>query len=58
MAEYSRHIRRRTAHRAAVLVALLLLLAGCAENSGQANSEHDRESGFYGGVTSGGAGVP
>lgn len=57
MAEYSGDVRRRAAHRA-VLVALLLLLAGCSENSGQANSERDRNGGFYGGVTSGGAGVP
>jgi hypothetical protein len=36
---------------------LLLLLAGCAGNldNGSANSDSDRNSGFYGGITGGGS---
>ncbi len=58
MAEKSREVRRRAPHRTAVVALLLLLLAGCADTNGQPNSEHDRNGGFYGGVTGGGPGLP
>ncbi len=35
------------------VIGFLLLLAGCAANSG--TSDNDRNSGFYGGITGGGS---
>jgi hypothetical protein len=56
MAENSGKFRRCATHRAA-LVVFLLLLAGCAEAGSQTNTDHDRNGGFYGGVTGGGPGL-
>lgn len=42
--------------RAAVLLGLLLFLAGCAADSGTTHSnDNDKNSGFYTGLTGGGA---
>jgi hypothetical protein len=49
---------RHVAYRAIVL-GLLLLVAGCASNVGNANSGHDKNgSGFYGGMIGGSGGLP
>jgi hypothetical protein len=56
MTENSGEFRRCATHRAA-LVLFLLLLAGCAEASSHADSDHDRNGGLYGGVTGGGPGL-
>lgn len=41
-----------------IVVGLLLLITGCAAPNGSGNSGNDRNSGFYGGMTGGGVGLP
>jgi hypothetical protein len=49
---------RDAACRLSVIGLLLLLLAGCADNSGNSKgSDNDRNSGFYGGITGGYNGI-
>jgi hypothetical protein len=44
--------QRRTLYRLAV-IGLLLLGTGCADTNGGNNSENDKNSGFYGGMSGG-----
>ena len=46
----------RNAARCLAIIGLVLLLTGCAgEPGGGANSDNDRNRGFYGGIAGGGA---
>ena len=39
-------------------ISLLLLVAGCAASKPDSSSNNNRNSGFYGGMTGGGVGLP
>ena len=50
-----RAIRHRGITYRLALVGLLLLFAGCADNSSASNPDNDKNNGFYGGMIGGGS---